>query len=49
MGRIRYGRNGDDIEGQKFEQRCVAMGFEELGVATRKSKMPGKKASHSTQ
>jgi hypothetical protein len=29
-------------EGQEIEQRCVAMGDGELGVATRKSQMPGK-------
>jgi hypothetical protein len=29
-------------EGQEIEQTYVAMGNEELGVATRKSQMPGK-------
>jgi hypothetical protein len=39
-GRIRYGRRC--TEGQEIEQRCVAMGDVELGVATRKFQMPGK-------
>ena len=39
VGRIRCGRS---TEGQEIEQRCVAMGDGELGVATRKSQMPGK-------
>ena len=29
-------------EGQEIEQRCVAMREGELGVANRKSQMPGK-------
>jgi hypothetical protein len=29
-------------KGQEIEQRCIAMGDGELGVATRKSQMPGK-------
>jgi hypothetical protein len=29
-------------ESQEIEQRCVAIGDGELGVATRKSQMPGK-------
>ena len=42
-GRIRYGRRWRRCtEGQEIEQRCVAMGDGELGVATRKSQMPGK-------
>ena len=42
--RIRYGRRWRRCtEGQKIEQRCVAMGDGELGVATRKSQMPGKR------
>ena len=41
--RIRYGRRWRRCtEGQEIEQRCVAMGDGELGVATRKSQMPGK-------
>jgi hypothetical protein len=28
--------------GQEIEQRCVAMGDGKLGVATRKSQLPGK-------
>ena len=36
-GRIRYGRRWRRCtEGQEIEQRCVAMGDGELGVATRK-------------
>jgi hypothetical protein len=31
-----------DIEGQEIEQRCVAMGDGELGLAIRKSQMPRK-------
>ena len=42
-GGIRYGRRWRRCtEGQEIEQRCVAMGDGELGVATRKSQMPGK-------
>jgi hypothetical protein len=42
-GRIRYRRRWwRCTEGQEIEQRCVAMGNGELGVATRKSQMPGK-------
>ena len=41
--RISYGRRWRRCtEGQEIEQRCVAMGDGELGVATRKSQMPGK-------
>jgi hypothetical protein len=39
-GRISYGRRC--TEGQEIEQRCVTMGYGELGVATRKFQMPGK-------
>ena len=42
-GRIRYGRRlRRCTEGQEIEQRCAAIGDGELGVATRKSQMPGK-------
>ena len=42
-GRICYARRWERCtEGQEIEQRCVAMGDGELGVATRKSQMPGK-------
>jgi hypothetical protein len=42
-GRNRYGRiQGRYTEGQGIEQRCVAMGYGELGVANRKSQMPRK-------
>jgi len=42
-GRIRYGRRwGRCTEGQKIKHRCVAMGDGELGLAIRKSQMPGK-------
>jgi hypothetical protein len=41
--RIRYERRWEwYTQGQEFEERCVAMGDGELGVATRKSQMPGK-------
>ena len=36
-------------EGQEIEQRCVAMGDGELGVATRKSQTPGKQETPRTQ
>ena len=40
--KVRYGRSeGECTEGQDFEQSCVALGNGELGVATRKSWMPG--------
>jgi hypothetical protein len=40
---IRYGRRWRRCtEGQEIKQRCVAMGDGELGIATRKSQMPGK-------
>ena len=42
-GRIRHGKRwGRSTEGQKIEGRCVTVGDGELGVATRKSQMPGK-------
>jgi hypothetical protein len=41
-GRIRYGRRWRRCtEDQEIEQRCVAVGGGELGVATTKSQMPG--------
>ena len=52
LGRKKRGRGGKEgknqvweeiTEGQEFEQRCVAIGDGELGVATRKSQMLGKK------
>ena len=49
-GRIRYGRRWRRCtEGQEIEQRCVAMGDGELGIATRKSQMPGKQEAPRTQ
>ena len=43
-GRIRYGRRWRRCtESQIIEQRYVAMRDGDLGVATRKSQMPGKK------
>jgi hypothetical protein len=49
-GRIQYGRRWRGCtEGQKIEQRCVAMrgvGGRELGEATRESQMPEKKDPH---
>jgi hypothetical protein len=42
--RMRYGRRWRRCtEGQEIEQRCVTMGDGELGVATKKCQMPGKK------
>ena len=40
-GKIRYGRRWRRCtEGQEIEQRYVAMGEGELGVATKKSQVP---------
>ena len=39
----------EEIGGQEIEQRHVAMWREELGVATKKSQMPGKQGSPRTQ
>ena len=36
------GRDWEDAQGQETEQKYVAVGDEELVVATRKSQMPGK-------
>jgi len=49
-GRIRCGRRqGRCTEGgHKIEQRCVTMGADELGVANRKSQMPGKQEAPRT-
>ena len=48
--RIRCGRRwGRSTEGQEIEQRCVAVGDGELGVATRKSQIPGKQEPPRTQ
>jgi hypothetical protein len=42
-GRIRHGvRRKRCTEDQEIEQRCVAMGDGELGIAPRNSQMPGK-------
>ena len=42
-GRIRYGRRWRRCtEGQEIEQSYVAVGDRELGVANRKSQIPGK-------
>jgi hypothetical protein len=50
VGRIRYGRRlGWSTEGQEIEQRCVAMGNGELGVATRKLQIPRKQETPRTQ
>ena len=50
VGRIRYGRRWERCtEGQEIEQRYVAMGDGELGLATRKSQMPGKQEAPRTQ
>ena len=51
--RIRYGRrwvwSGGCKESQVIEQRYVAMGDGELGVATKKTQMPGKQEAPRTQ
>jgi hypothetical protein len=47
---IRCGRRQERCtQGQEIEQRCVAMGDGELGIATRKSQMPGKQEAPRTQ
>jgi hypothetical protein len=43
MGRFRFWKRLRCIECQEVEQSWVAMWDEELGVAIRKSQMPGKK------
>jgi hypothetical protein len=49
-GRIRYGRRlGRCTEGQDIEQRLVAMGNGQLGLAKGKSQMPGKHKAPRTQ
>ena len=41
-GRIRYGRRwGRSTEDQEIEWRCVVVRDGEMGVANRKSQMPG--------
>ena len=40
---------GEVKSGQEFEQRCLAVGEEELGVATRKSKTSGTQEIPRTQ
>jgi len=48
-GRIRYGRRWNGCtKGQEIEQRYVAIRNEELGLATRKSQMPGKQEAPRT-
>jgi hypothetical protein len=48
--RIKCGRRqGRSTEGQEFEQRYIAVGDGELGVATRKTQMPGNQEVHRTQ
>jgi hypothetical protein len=47
---FRYRRRwGRSTEGQEFERRYVAVGEGELGVAIRKSQMPGTQEVPSTQ
>jgi hypothetical protein len=49
-GMSRCGRSQRwSTEGQEIEQRYVAMGVGEMGVATRKSQMPGKEEASRTQ
>jgi hypothetical protein len=43
------GDRGRSKEGQEIEQRCVAMGDGELGLATRKSQTPRKQEAPRTQ
>ena len=40
---------GESTEGQELQSRCVAVGERELGVATRKSQMPGTQEVPRTQ
>jgi len=40
---------GKCTEGQETEQKCVVMGDGELGVANRKSRMPGTQEAPQTQ
>jgi hypothetical protein len=40
---------GESIEGQEIEQRFVGVGDGELGMASRKSQMPGKQEVPRTQ
>lgn len=42
---LRQGLGDRCLEGQEIEQRCVAMGDGELGVANRKSHMPEARGS----
>ena len=49
-GQFRHGKRwGRSTEGQEFERRYVAVGEGELGVAIRKSQMPGTQEVPSTQ
>jgi hypothetical protein len=41
-GSVMGGDWGDVQKSREIEQRCIAMGDWELGIATRKSQMPGK-------
>ena len=43
------GGDGVDVHGQEIEQRSVVMGFGKLGIATRKSQMPGKQEAPKSQ
>jgi hypothetical protein len=48
--RVRYkGRWDWYTEGQKFEQKCVAIADGKLGVTTSKSQMPGKQEAPRTK
>ena len=50
VSRIRCGKRLERCrEGHKIEQRCIAVGDWELGIATRKSQMPGKQEAPRTQ
>ena len=51
-GKTESGVEGDEgrcTEGQEVEQKCVAVGDGDLGLATRKSQIPGKQEAPRTQ
>ena len=48
-GRIRCRKRQEEVQGQEFEQGCVAVGDGELGVATRKSQVSGTQEFSRTQ
>jgi hypothetical protein len=49
-GQFRFGRRwGRNKDHKEFDSRCVVVGEGYLGVATRKSQMPGTQEIHRTQ